>query len=62
MENITLDRLLSDAFHGGEIRSRELRLSDEQVRQLRLHYAAAVEPLGGQWYQVTFKGAIQIEA
>lgn len=58
MEHMELERLLSDAFRGGETLSRELRLSDEDARLLASRYPAAVKPLGGQWYQVTFKGAI----
>jgi len=54
MEYTELDRLLSAAFHGGEQLRRELRLSEEDVRFLTEHYPATVEPLGDQWYQVTF--------
>ena len=46
MDHMEFDRLISAAFLGGERKSRELRLAD--------HYPATVEPLGGQWYQVTF--------
>ncbi len=59
MEHAEFDRLLSSAFHGGETLKRELRLSEEQVRLLTDCYPALVEPMGGQWYQVTFSlGAI----
>lgn len=60
MEHTKLDRLLSAAFRGGEQLQRELRLSDEDARFLADHYPAVVEPMGEQWYQVTFKGAIHI--
>ena len=62
MEHAELDRLLSAAFHGGELTRRELRLSDEDALLLTRHYPAAVQPLGEQWYQVTFEGANQIGA
>ena len=59
MEHAEFDRLLSAAFHGGETLRRELRLSEEQLRLLADHYPATVEPLGEQWYCVTFtQGAI----
>lgn len=63
MEHAEFDRLLSAAFHGGEQVCRELRLSDEDARYLTEHYpAAAVTPMGEQWYQVIFEGANQIGA
>jgi hypothetical protein len=55
MEYAELDRLLSDALQGGERRSRELRLSDEDARLLAQHYPATVQPMGEQWYRVTLK-------
>lgn len=54
MDYTEFDRLISAAFHGGERKRRELRLSEEDARFLSEHYPATVEPLGGQWYQVTF--------
>lgn len=54
MEHHELDRLLSAAFQGGQIRCRELRLSEENARFLAEHYPVTVRPMGGQWYQVTF--------
>ena len=54
MEHAEFDRLLSSAFHGGELTCRELRLSEEDARFLADHYPAQVEALGEQWYQVTF--------
>lgn len=62
MEHAAFDRLLSSAFHGGELTRRELRLSDEQARFLAEHYPATVTPLGEQWYQVTFEEANQVGA
>ena len=58
MEYAAFDRDRSAAFPGGERVSRELRLTGEQVQYLAGHYSASVEPLGGQWYQVTFQGAM----
>ena len=58
MEYTAFDRELSDAFHGGERRSRELRLSEEQLQYVSGLGSAQVEPLGGQWYQVTFEGGM----
>lgn len=55
MEYNELDRLVSSAFRGGEILSRELRLSEEDARLLAERCPAAVTPLGEQWYRVTFK-------
>lgn len=54
MDHTEFDRLISAAFHGGEYKCRELRLSEQAARFLSDHYPATVEPLGGQWYQVTF--------
>lgn len=62
MEHAAFDRLLSSAFHGGELTRRELRLSDEQARFLAEHYPATVEAMGEQWYQVTFEEADQVGA
>lgn len=57
MNHAEFDRLISSAFHGGELTRRELRLSDEDARFLAEHYPATVTPLGEQWYQVTFEEA-----
>lgn len=54
MDQTEFDRLLSSVFHGGERKSRELRLSEEDAHFLADHYPATVEHLSGQWYQVTF--------
>lgn len=62
MEYAELDRLLSDTFHSGELTRRELRLSDEQARLLAERYPARVEPMGEQWYQVTFQEGMQLGA
>ena len=62
MEHAEFDRLLSSAFHGGELTCRELRLSDEDARFLAEHYPTTVTPMGEQWYQVTFEEANQVGA
>ena len=63
MENTAFERELSAAFCGGEVLCRELRLTDEQAEYLaETCPTAAVEPLGGQWYQVSFEGAARSEA
>ena len=54
MERTELERLLSAAFHGGELLRRELRPSEEDAQFLTDHYPVTAEPLGDQWYQVTF--------
>ena len=63
MEYAAFERELSAAFHGGETLCRELRLTDEQVQYLADRCPRlAVEPLGEQWYQVSFRGAIRVES
>lgn len=54
MTHAEIDRLLSSAFHGGELMCRELRLSEQDAQFLAGHYPAAVKSLGGSWYEVTF--------
>ena len=58
MEHTAFERELSAAFHGGETLCRELRLTDEQAEYLADHCSAVVEPMGEQWYQVSFEGAM----
>lgn len=58
MKELELDRWVSDVFHGGELRRRELRLSDEDARLLAGRYPASVKPLGEQWYLVSFEGEL----
>ena len=60
MDLISLDRELSRAFCGGELLRRELRLTDEQAHALADRYPVTVQPMGEQWYTVTFEGAYQI--
>ena len=59
-ENIearALDRLLSQCFDGGERLQRELRLTPGQAEALAADYPADVRPLGGDWYDITFREA-----
>lgn len=55
MERADLERLVSSAFCGGERLCRQLRLSDEDARFLAEHYPVTLDPLGEQWYQITFQ-------
>lgn len=57
MTIIEIERLLSDAFRGGETCSRELRLTDEEHDFICAHYPASVSPIPGPmgekaWYQI----------
>ena len=53
-----LEQLLSECFSGGELRRRELRLSETQAYRVTQFYPASqVRPLGGSWYEITFQGA-----
>lgn len=50
-----MEQKISDAFSGGEILCRELRLSDEEADYVRAKYAAKVTAMGEHWYQLQFK-------
>ena len=56
-----LDRMLSEAFAGGGVRRRELRLTAEEAAWAAARYPARVVPLGPggdkHWYEITFQGA-----
>lgn len=52
-----LDELVSQCFRGGEVLLRELRLTPEQARRLAADYPARVEPLGQDWYEISFQEA-----
>lgn len=60
MTTIELEHKITAAFHGGDLRSRELRLTDEEADYIRAHTAASVTPLGESggkgWYEITFRG------
>ena len=55
-----LDALVSQCFRGGEVLLRELRLTPEQARRLAADYPARVEPLGQDWYEISFQEAHDI--
>ena len=57
IETRALDRLLSQCFDGGERLQRELRLTPGQAEALSADYPADVRPLGGGWYDITFREA-----
>ena len=50
-----LDALVSQCFRGGEVLLREL--TPEQARRLAADYPARVEPLGQDWYEISFQEA-----
>ena len=56
-----LDRMLSEAFAGGGVRRRELRLTDEEAAWAAARYPARVVPLGPggdkHRYEIIFQGA-----
>ena len=58
-----LDKKLSEAFAGGGIRRRELRLTGEEAAWVAARYPAPVGPLGPgggkYWYEIIFQGAEQ---
>ena len=58
-----LDKKLSEAFAGGGIRRRELRLTDEEAAWVAARYTARVVPMGPggdkYWYEIIFQGAEQ---
>lgn len=55
MTTIEIDRTISEAFSGGEVLCRELRLTAEEADYVRAHYAADMTDLGECWYQLQFK-------
>ncbi len=61
MPTIEIEAMLSAAFSGGDLRARELRLTDDEADYIRTHTAATVVPMGSSggkgWYEITFRGA-----
>ena len=60
MPTIEIESKIADAFRGGEIRCRELRLTGEEAAYIRAHFAAVVlhgAGRGKSWYEITFRGA-----
>ncbi len=58
MSRIEIEAMLSAAFCGGEICRRELRLTEEEAGYIAAHYPAGVAALGGNWYEITFRGGL----
>ena len=60
---VQLDKKLSEAFAGGGIRRRELRLTDEEAAWVAARYPARGGPMGPggdkYWYEIIFQGAEQ---
>ena len=55
-----IEQKISDAFQGGEILTRELRLTSREADYIRNHYQASLTPLtvgDGAWYEISFRGA-----
>ena len=56
-----LEQTLSDAFRGGALRRRELRLTGEEAAYIRARFPAQVLPMGPAgdkgWYEIIFQGA-----
>ena len=55
-----IEQKISDAFQGGEILTRELRLTSREADYIRTHYQASLTPLtggDGAWYEMSFRGA-----
>ena len=63
MPTIEIESKIADAFRGGEIRRRELRLTDEEAAWVAARYPARVVPMGPggdkYWYEIIFQGAEQ---
>ncbi len=60
MTTLEIEQKISQAFSGGDIRTRDLRLTLEEADYVRNHYVhASLLPLSqGEvaWYQLTFPG------
>jgi hypothetical protein len=59
IEMLQFEHSLSSAFHCGECRCRELRLSCEEADYLRttypsVHMTALDESIDKRWYEITF--------
>ena len=61
MTTIEIESKLTAAFRGGDLRRRELRLTEEEAAYVAAHCAAVLTPLGEgadkRWYEITFRGA-----
>ena len=55
-----IEEKISAAFHGGEILTRELRLTSQEADYIRARYPASLTPLTAgdrAWYEISFRGA-----
>lgn len=52
MTTIEIEQKISDAFRGGEIAARELRLSTEEADYIRATLSATLSAMGNHWYEV----------
>ena len=52
-----LDALVPQCSGGGEVLLRDPRPTPEQARRLAADYPARVEPLGQDWYEISFQEA-----
>lgn len=61
MTTIEIEHKITAAFQGGERRTRELRLTEDEAAYIRAQYSAVITPLGQggekDWYEITFRGA-----
>lgn len=61
MSTIEIENLISEAFCGGELRRRELRLTDGEAEYIRTHFRAVLTRLERgpekSWYEIIFRGA-----
>lgn len=60
MTTIEIEQKISDAFQGGELLRRELRLTRQEAEYIQSHYPASLSPLTvGEraWYEIIFQGA-----
>lgn len=61
MTTIEIETKLTAAFRGGEVRKRELRLTEDEAAYIAAHYSAVLTQMGESgtktWYEITFRGA-----
>ena len=54
-----LEERITESFEGGQRLCRELRLSEAEAGYVARTYAALLRPMGEQWYEITFQGAMK---
>lgn len=61
MTTIEIEEKITAAFHGGDLRRRELRLTEDEAAYIAAHFSAVLSPLEAgtdkNWYEITFRGA-----